>query len=32
VFDAQGRLVKSFIGRTGPKKLEAAVSAATVGK
>jgi hypothetical protein len=28
VFDAGGRLVKSFIGRTKPKKLEAAVAAA----
>jgi thiol-disulfide isomerase/thioredoxin len=32
VFDARGKLVKSFIGRTGPKSLEAAVSAATVQK
>jgi thiol-disulfide isomerase/thioredoxin len=32
VFDATGRLVQSFIGRTGPKSLEAAVSRATVHK
>jgi hypothetical protein len=32
VFDARGRLVKSFIGRTGPRELEAAIGAASVDK